>query len=280
MSAVRVGLVDWRLPVSGPLAVMLAAQLGVDGIQLDLGGPRRAPWLDEPKRLHELQLTLAGSGLVPLAISANVLNDLGLTAKEGTSLANDVRNVIIRALNVAAELGVDLVFLPSFRRSAITDPPTLTRTAEILRWACDEASQRKILLATENVLAPKQLRTLMALVDSSNFRVVLDTGNISNLGADPVAILRTAGAALARQVHIKNTNDQQPLRAPPPAVLNTLAELRQSSVPINAMILENDYRNGELNRITADIGWLRDQLAAQSNNSMAASQNKIEASVQ
>ncbi|BCH57139.1 hypothetical protein RvVAR031_pl04700 (plasmid) [Agrobacterium vitis] len=259
---------------------MLAAQLGVDGIQLDLGGPRRAPWLDEPKRLHELQLTLAGSGLVPLAISANVLNDLGLTAKEGTSLANDVRNVIIRALNVAAELGVDLVFLPSFRRSAITDPPTLTRTAEILRWACDEASQRKILLATENVLAPKQLRTLMALVDSSNFRVVLDTGNISNLGADPVAILRTAGAALARQVHIKNTNDQQPLRAPAPAVLNTLAELRQSSVPINAMILENDYRNGELNRITADIGWLRDQLAAQSNNSMAASQNKIEASVQ
>ncbi|GLW93243.1 hypothetical protein Aglo03_40590 [Actinokineospora globicatena] len=57
MTTTQIGLVDWRLPVSGPDAVVLAAELGVDGLQVDLGGPGRAPELDGVDRLRELRST-------------------------------------------------------------------------------------------------------------------------------------------------------------------------------------------------------------------------------
>ncbi|PRD43704.1 hypothetical protein C5748_10685 [Phyllobacterium phragmitis] len=262
MSAVRIGLVDWRLPVSGPHAVLLAARLGAEGIQLDLGGPGRAPWLDGTERLSKLHVALSGSGVMPLAVAANMLNDLGLTAKDGTALADQVRRVIIRTLNVAVELGAALVFLPSFRCSTINSPSALARTVEVLRWACAEAQQKKLLLATENVLAPQQLQQLVELVDSPNLRIVLDTGNTSTEGLDPVAVLQTAGRVLANQVHIKNSNDHEPLSVEDSAVLDTLTELSRASFTVDALVLENDYRDGELNRVKADLKWLRNHLAA------------------
>ncbi len=256
------GLAEWRLPVRGPDAVCLAAHLGAEGIQLDLGGPGRAPWLDETTRLIRVRNQLADSGVVPLAVSVNVLNDIGLTAEQGTAAAEQVRCVILRALNVAVKLDVRLVFLPSFRRSAIDSPLALARTIDVLRWACSEACARELLLATENVLAPQQLRQLIEHVDSPHLRVVLDTGNLSTVGLDPVAILQAAAPVLACQVHIKKTNDQMPLSVEDAAVLDTLVELHRIHLAVEALVLENDYREGTLARVSADLNWLRNSVGA------------------
>jgi 2-epi-5-epi-valiolone 7-phosphate 2-epimerase len=257
MNVPRIGLVDWRLSVSGKEAVLLAARVGADGIQLDFGGPGRAPWLDFPGRLTELRSALAQSGVAPLAISINVLNDLGLTAKKDTARADQVRRVIIRAMNTATKLNVGLVLLPSFRRSAIEGQCAFARTAAILKWACAEARDRGQLLATENVLAPEQLRQLIALVDSSNLRVMLDTGNTSKVGLDPVDIVQAAGPILATQIHIKNANERAPLSTENRDVLKALTELYRIRLPVDALVLENDYRDRDPECISNDLGWLR-----------------------
>lgn len=257
MSCASIGLVDWRLPVSGPDAVLLAAHLGAEGIQMDLGGPKRAPWLDEKMRLQSVYKALVQTRISPLAISANILNDIGLTAVEGTLLADEVKKVIIRALNVAVELGVSLVFLPSFRRSAIYSPLTFSRTVEVLQWACENAHIRGLLLATENVLAPKKLLQLIESVNSCNLRVVLDTGNPLSAGLNPVEILKTAADFLATQVHIKKHNEQTSLNEDDTVVKNIFGELNRINFATEAFVLENDYRNGDLNRILSDIKWVR-----------------------
>jgi len=248
----RFGLVDWRLPVSGPEAVLLAARMRVDGIQLDLGGPGRAPELDEPTRLRKLKSVLGSTGVAPLAVSANTLNDIGIPVPEA---ADQVRTVITRALDTAAELGAGLVFLPSFRRSAIDGSQALRRTAEVLRWACEEAQSRNLLLANENVLAPEELRQLVDQVGSAAFRIVLDTGNPAKVGRHPAETVRAATvcAALADQVHIKNPDDTKPLSIEDPAVVDTLSELGD----VDAFVLENDFRDGDLRRLGADLEWVR-----------------------
>ncbi|XUX70741.1 sugar phosphate isomerase/epimerase family protein [Agrobacterium sp. rho-13.3] len=250
------------MPVSGPDAVLLAARLGADGIQLDLGGPGRTPWLDEADRLRALQSVLVETGVSPLAISVNVLNDIGLTAKEGTAAARQVRLLINRAFDVAVELGIRLVLVPSFRCSAIDTPLALASTARRLRWACAEAQKRDLLVATENVLAPIQLQQLMTRVGSPNLRVMLDTGNPRSVGLDPLSVLQAAGSMLADQIHIKNPDGDTPLSVEDPAILKTIEALRWTDFTIDALVLENDYRNGELDRISADLGWLRLQTAA------------------
>jgi sugar phosphate isomerase/epimerase len=246
----RVGLVDWRLPVTGPDAVSLAARLGVDGIQLDLGGPCRAPALDEPERLRAVRKAFAETGIAALAVSVNVLNDIGITVVDA---AAEVRQVIVRALHTAVELGAGLVFLPSFRRSAITGPDELTRTAEVLHWACAQAERLELLLANENVLRPEALRQLIDQVGSPAFRIVLDTGNPAKAGLDPVEVIRAAGDALADQVHVKNRDDRKPLSINDPTLLNTLTELTHADV----FVLENDHRDGDLRRLGADLEWVR-----------------------
>jgi L-ribulose-5-phosphate 3-epimerase len=262
VNAPRLGLVDWRLPVSGPDAVLLAARLGADGIQLDLGGPGRTPWLDEADRLRALQSVLVETGVRPLAISVNVLNDIGLTAKEGTAAARQIKLLLNRAFDVAVELGSRLVLVPSFRCSAIDTPLALASTARRLRWACAEAQKRDLLVATENVLAPIQLQQLMTRVGSPNLRVMLDTGNPLSVGLDPLSVLQAAGSMLADQIHIKNPDGDTPLSVEDPAILKTIEALRWTGFTIDALVLENDYRNGELDRISADLGWLRLQTGA------------------
>lgn len=266
MKRALVGLADWRLPVSGPDAVRLAARSGADGIQLDLGGPGKAPWLDSPGRLQILSDVLAETGIKPLAVSANLLNDIGLAAEHGTLAFKNVRNVIRRALNVAVTLRATLVFLPSFRNSAIESLSVLARTADVLHWACSEASKRGLLLATENVLDSKLLQQLIESVDSPSLRVMLDTGNPLAAGLSPVEVVRVAAPVLAQQVHIKSADDKKQLSNDEVAVLETFYELGRRRVPVNAFVLENDYRDGVHSRLQADIMWLRKYISHLSNN--------------
>ncbi|MBS0969451.1 MULTISPECIES: sugar phosphate isomerase/epimerase family protein [Yersiniaceae] len=261
MKPVAIGLVDWRLPVKGPDAVRLACQLGAESIQLDLGGPGRAPWLDSKARLRAMCDALAETGITPLAVSANVLNDIGITAGKGTPAAEQTQRVIRRALDAAATIGAHLVFLPSFRASAIDSAAAFARTADVLHWACSEAKARRLLLGTENVLCPEQLQRLINAVSSSELRVVLDTGNPLTAGISPCAVLQAAIPVLANQVHIKGVDDKNALSNNESVIVDTLNELYQRKFPVKALVLENDYRDDGIERLKADLLWLKNHVA-------------------
>ena len=257
MKPAVIGLVDWRTPVKGADAVRLAAQLGAEGIQLDLGGPDRAPWLDSKARLRAVCDALADTGVTPLAVSANLLNDIGITAEKGTPAAKQVECVIRRALDAAMVIGAKLVFLPSFRCSAIENPAALARTADVLHWACSEAKARGLLLGTENVLPPDRLQQLISAVKSPDLRVVLDTGNPLRVGMSPCDVVQAATPVLANQVHIKGIDEKKTLSNNEAVIVNTLHELCRRDIPVTAFVLENDYRDGLTGRLKADLIWLR-----------------------
>lgn len=257
MNPILIGLVDWRLPYSGYKAVRLSKELGVDAIQLDLGGPNRAPWLDEPHNLRLLKNTLIDSNITPLAIAANVINDIGLTAEVGSASYFQVKKIVIRALDIAEKIGANLVIIPSFRLSAINNLLSFYRTAEILQWACSEAKDRELFIATENILLPKQLMLLISLVNSSNLRIILDTGNLALAGVNPISIINIASHILSGQIHIKNSINTNSLNTNNSDVSCPLLELNNLQLKIESLVLENDYRDGDIERIKSDINWLK-----------------------
>ncbi|MEV5886366.1 TIM barrel protein [Streptomyces sp. NPDC052020] len=254
-------LADWRLPVRGAAAVGLARRHGVRGLQFDLGGPGRGPWLDAPGRLARLARTARAAGVAPLAVTGNVLNDIGLTAPEGTLAAGRVRDVVGRVLDAATELGAPLVFVPSFRRSAIDGEAALRRTARVLRAAAAGAADRGLHLASENTLAPDKALRLVAEVGSPAFRLLLDTYNPHAAGVDPTALVAAAGAHLADQVHVKDGlagTDAAPLLGDGDgAVAATLDAVAAHGPAMRALVLENDHRSGDAARLDADLGRLR-----------------------
>lgn len=266
-------LADWRLPVRGAAAVELARRHGVRGLQFDLGGPGRGPWLDAPGRLARLARAARAAEVAPLAVTGNVLNDIGLTAPEGTLAAGRVRDVLRRVLDAAAELGAPLVFVPSFRRSAIDGEGALRRTARVLRGAAAGAADRGLHLASENTLAPAAALRLVEEVGSPAFRLLLDTYNPRAAGVDPAALVAAAGAWLADQVHAKDGlagTDTTPLLGDGDgAVAATLDAVAAHGPAVRALVLENDHRSGDPARLDADLGRLR-ALAARLGRGRAA----------
>jgi 2-epi-5-epi-valiolone 7-phosphate 2-epimerase len=251
-----VGLAEWRLPATGVAAVRLAATVGADGLQLDLGGPGRGEWVDGPGRIAALRAEARASGVRLLALAGNHFNDIGLTCDDQI-----VRPLLHRLLDAAVALEVPLVFVPSFRRSAIDGPAAFSRTARALRWAAEHAERLGLVLASENVLTAELARALAAEVGSSAFRLVLDTFNPIAAGLRPNALVASLGELLTDQVHLK---DGPPDRGPSPLLgagdgrlAETLEALREHRVPTGALVLENDYRDGDTARLAADLVWAR-----------------------
>ncbi|AEV84574.1 2-epi-5-epi-valiolone-7-phosphate 2-epimerase [Actinoplanes sp. SE50] len=252
----RVGLTEWRLAPSGAAAIRLAAAVGADGIQLDFGGPGRGVLVDGPGRAGQLRAVADEAGVDLLALAGNLLNDIGLTSQPAV-----VQPVLARLADTATELGVPLLIVPSFRRSAITDAMSFTRTAAALRWAVSLAEARGIVLASENVLPPARARQLVEEVGSPAFRLLLDTFNPVRYGLDPAWLATELRPWWADQIHLKDgppdTGPSPLLGAGQGGVRRTLTALRGSPAPVRALVLENDYRDGHGARLRADLEWAR-----------------------
>lgn len=255
------GLVDWRLPTPGPPALELAAELGADGVQLDLGGPGRAPRLDAAGSLARVRAAAAATGTAVLALSANALNDTGLTAPSGTVAARRTSDVLARLLDAAQELAAPLVCVPSFRRSAIDGPADLDRTGEVLAAAASDAETRGLLLASENVLEGPRAAQLAARVGSPAFRLLLDTHNLAAAEVPLPGLFASAASFCADQIHLKDGRGDSvgtvPLGSGEGRVAATLDAAVRHAVPLRALVLENDYRDGGTDRAAADLDWAR-----------------------
>jgi sugar phosphate isomerase/epimerase len=191
-----------------------------------------------------------------LALGGNHFNDIGLTSEPWIA-----RPLLERLLDAAVALAVPLVFVPSFRRSAIDGPAAFARTAAVLRWAAAEAQKRDLVLANENVLTGEQARALADAVGSPAFRLLLDTFNPVAAGLRADALAASLGDLLADQVHLK---DGPPDRGASPLlgagdgrVEETVNSLREHRVPVRAFVLENDYRDADTARLAADLAWAR-----------------------
>ncbi|WP_411073550.1 sugar phosphate isomerase/epimerase family protein [Streptomyces sp. cmx-4-7] len=258
----RVGIAGWRLPGDHFDAVALARQVGADGLQLDLGGPGRGPWLDAPGTAARLRDDGAAHGVELLGVAGNTLNDIGLTAPAGSRDALRARYVLIRVLDAARTLDAPLAFVPSFRRSAIDGPDDLRRTADVLAWAAREAEARGLVLASENALEPAAARALVEQVAVPSFRLVLDTYNPRVYGVDVLALIEATHPWIAPQVHLKDGTGgvvgRELLGDGDGGVWEALtALLSHADAPPDALVLENDYRDGDLRRLVLDIGCAR-----------------------
>lgn len=252
----QVGLTEWRLAPSGAAAFRLAAEVGADGLQLDFGGPGRGVLVDGPGRVEELRAASAATGVGILALAGNLLNDIGLTTEPAV-----VRPVLMRLVDTAQALGAPLLIVPSFRRSAITGRAGFESTVAALRWAAARAHDRGVLLASENVLPADLARQLVEQVGSPAFRLLLDTFNPVAYGLSPATLAGELGPWWAGQVHLK---DGPPDVGPSPllgagegGLRDTLAALGDGPATVGALVLENDYRDGDGVRLRADLDWAR-----------------------
>jgi L-ribulose-5-phosphate 3-epimerase len=169
-------------------------------------------------------------------------------------------DVVMAALDFAAEVKVPLVYVPSFGLAEITSNDDLSETADLLARAAESACSFGIEVASENSLSPSSTERLIEYVGHENFKILFDTYNPRRWGHCPMEIIDAGFAAFATQIHIKDGRlpgyGNAPLGAGDGEIVEIVRNLLRRGFE-GIFVLENGYGNVWGLNVKNDLETLR-----------------------
>ena len=203
----KLGICEWVMPIKGTLAVQIAAELGLDGIQIDDLGGYRACFPLANKRIQrgyleasqQYGVELASLGANSFAKGGGLVNTPGTPEWEISRLGLEVN------IDACAAMGIPVLMLPCFWRGYIFTDEHFENCVNMLKLACQMAAEKNITLALESVLPAEKLVQLLALPGYENLKVYYDTENSWHFAdASPSEELRILGKDRIAQIHLKD----------------------------------------------------------------------------
>ena len=171
---VQIGICQWCLPIEGPYACKVAADLGLAGIELELG----SNYENSPITRKYVQNAFleAGEkwGIKFPSLGVNALCTYGASKTNNKDI---VRSIIDKAILVASSMNIPLLQIPSFVDGDIKTEDEFINTAEFFKYACDRAKEYNIIVGTENSLSWEENIKLLEMVGRDNIKVYFDTQN-------------------------------------------------------------------------------------------------------
>jgi sugar phosphate isomerase/epimerase len=204
MSANKIGICEWSLPIDGPWAFKLAAELGIDGVQIDIG-PYERGFPKGRKAVQAAYLEAADSyGITIPSMAVRVSDYYGMLDEPGSEEHEICKTGIASAIGACEAMGIPRILIPSFEKSAITTDRKFDILVDIIRWACDRAADSGILIAPENTLSAAKTRELFERVDRQNLGLYFDFQNYYLANDDYTPDLLDSLYDLVVELHVKD----------------------------------------------------------------------------
>jgi sugar phosphate isomerase/epimerase len=173
----KIGICHWSLPMEGPYGCKLASDIGLDGIQLDIGHSSRG-FLLSNDFVQEAYLKLAKKyGISFPSITIRELDEVAMTDPKGTETRELMDQALIKTIDTAEAMDIPVVMIPSFVESEITNEDKFKEAVSYLQKGCDYAEGKGITIATENTLSVSEIKRLIAEVDRDNIKLYFDSQN-------------------------------------------------------------------------------------------------------
>jgi sugar phosphate isomerase/epimerase len=196
----KIGACDWSLDKRcDPEAFDVARQIGLDGVQVDLGSPRNQMRLRRPEVQAEFVKAAKRTGLEIAALAVVETNDVPLKSDPRAA------GWLADAVDVCQGLGVQIVMPACFGAGNLD----MSKTAEIdqlvrvLKGVAAKAEKRGVLIGVESYLSAEENRRLLDRVGSPAVKVYYDVGNSTDKGRDVCKEIRALGDAIC-QFHFKD----------------------------------------------------------------------------
>jgi sugar phosphate isomerase/epimerase len=255
---VKLGIVEWALPVDGPYGCKIAADVGFEGIQLDIGSYQRNFPITK-RSVQEAYLEAAGQfGIEYPAVGCNALDVYGMVAPKGFNERAIAYKVMTSAIDAAAAMGIPTVMIQSFKASAIETSQDFERAINVFSDVCDYALDKgQITIGMENLLSVEALIRLIDAVGKPNLKVFFDTQNYYLDAKVDVAAMVEPLIPHICEVHVKDgyEADIEPsgalLGEGDSGFFDTIAELRRCGYS-GWLISENFYDRGPVSRLSDD----------------------------
>jgi L-ribulose-5-phosphate 3-epimerase len=182
----KIGAPEWSLRKADPSCFEVARDIGLDGVQVNLGSLSDQMHLRQPAVQQAYLAAARQNGLV--------ISSLALAELNSIPLKSDPRAAIwlLDSLSVARALGVKVILVAQFSRGELKgDKAGIDLTVEVLKELAPRTEKAGVILGLENYLSAAENLDILQRVGSPAVRVYYDLGNSTDMGYDICQEIRT-----------------------------------------------------------------------------------------
>jgi len=199
----KIGVCEWMFGRGNPTSYDAAKEIGVDGMQLNMGNVANDMHLRKPEVQQAYLAAAKRTGLAVSSIGAAEMNNVPL--KSDPRAAEWLHD----SVDVAKALGVQVILLAFFAKGDLLNGKELDKAAvdhvvELLKREAPRAEKEGVILGIESWLNVEQHLHILDRVKSPAVQVYYDVGNMHLRGYDIYAEIRQLGAKRICEVHAKD----------------------------------------------------------------------------
>ena len=196
---IRISACDWSIGKSSdPGAFDVAKEIGLEGIQVNLGGIKNNLHLREPERQRQYLEKSKESGIRISSLAIAELNNVPYKEDPQTEVW------VSDSIDVAKNLGVSVILLAFFHKNDLRgDEKGKQEVIRRLRVVAPKAERMGITLGIESYLSANELVDIIQKVGSKSVKVYYDFRNSADAGYDVIKEIKFLGKDAICELHMK-----------------------------------------------------------------------------
>jgi sugar phosphate isomerase/epimerase len=194
----KIGACEWSLHKADPSCMAVAKEIGLDGVEVNMGNLGNKMWLRQPEVQKAYLEAARQNGVEIGGLAMGELNNI--------PLKSDLRAAVwlVDAVDAAKAIGAKVVLVAQFGKGDLLgDQAGMDRTVEVLKEVAPRAARAGVILGLENYLSAPANLDLVQRVGSPAVQVYYDVGNSTDKGYDIYAELRLLKGQLC-ELHFKD----------------------------------------------------------------------------
>ena len=198
----KIGACDWSLgKLCDPAAFDLAKQIGLDGVQVNMGGVADDMQLRRPEVQKKYLDAAKRTGLEIASLAISEMNNVPLKSDSRAA------GWLADSIDVCTALGLTVSMVACFGRGDLDmdNPAEIDHLVTVLKDVAPKAEKEGVLIGLENYLSADDNRRIIDRVGSAAIKVYYDVGNSTDKGRDVLKEIRALGGLIC-QLHAKDGN--------------------------------------------------------------------------
>ena len=195
----KIGACEWSLGKSDPSCFQLAKEIGLDGVQVNMGSQRNDMQLRKPA---VQKAYLAAAQAVKLEISS-----LAIAETNAVPLKRDPRAAqwLADSIDVARALSLKIIMPACFGPGDLqmTNTEEIDHFVQVFRDVAPRAEKAGMILGIESYLSADDNQRLLERIGSPAVKVYYDVGNSTDKGRDVCREIRQLGSQIC-EFHAKD----------------------------------------------------------------------------
>jgi L-ribulose-5-phosphate 3-epimerase len=196
----KIGACDWCLGRGDPSVFDVAREIGLDGVQVNMGSEGNNLHVRRPE-VQKAYLEAARShGLEIGSLAMGELNNVPLATEPKAAIW------LLDTVEAARAMGVKVILMAFFGRGEVlaSDKVGMDRLVGLLKEIAPRAEKAGVILGLENYLSAEENLKIIERVGSPALQVYYDVGNSTDKGYDILKEIRLLGRKHICEFHAKD----------------------------------------------------------------------------